>query len=90
MRVILYERTLPDGRQISVLLMIFTFRICIGDPEGDYEDGWCYPHDLGMREVLEIADSWNGIGDPPDGWVKHLGSGRRRRNGDPMREYVER
>lgn len=87
--MILYERTLPDGREISVMLMVFNFRVCIGDGLC-YDDGWCYPHSLGRDFVLEAADSWNGIGDPPDGWIKQLSTGRRRENGDPMREYVER
>lgn len=33
-------------------------------------------------------ETWNGKGDPMDGWVRHLGSGRRRPGGDPDREFV--
>lgn len=87
--VIVYERQLPDGRIITVLAMIFNYRIAIG--EGwEYSDGWCYPRDLGKAFVLAAAQAWDGEGDPPDGWIKHLGSGRRRTDGDPAREYVER
>lgn len=88
--MILYERVLPDGREISVLLMIFSYRICIGDDYGyGYSDGWCYPHGLGSAFVIAAAESWDGTGDPADGWVKHIGSSRRRPNGDPAQEYVE-
>lgn len=87
--MIVYERQLPDGREISVTLLIFNYRICIGD-HSTYDDGWCYPHTLGKAFVLAAARAWDGEGDPPDGWIKHLGSGRRRTDGDPAREYVER
>lgn len=31
--------------------------------------------------------TWDGTGDP-DGWIRHLGTGRRRPGGDPSKEYV--
>lgn len=87
--MILYERDLPDGRQISVLGMIFNFRLCIGDGKTAYDDGYCYPQDLGLPFVLAAAEEWDGTNDPADGWTKHIGSGRKRPGGDPTKEYVD-
>lgn len=86
---ILYERDLEDGRVVHVVQMLFSRRICIGDGTG-YSDGWCYPNDLGAVFVVTAAELWDGEGDPPDGWIKQLSTGRRRWGGDPAREYVER
>lgn len=87
----LYERVLDDGRQIDLCPMTFgKVRLCIGEApcsEHGYEDGWCYEDPIGG---LEAAESWDGEGDPPVGWHRHLGSGRRRPDGDPEREYVRR
>lgn len=85
--MILYERELPDGQQISVVQMIFSRRICIGGPYC-YDDGWCYPNDLGLLFVVAAAEEWDGEGDPPDGWIKQVSTGRRRPDGDPAREFV--
>jgi hypothetical protein len=87
--VILYEKDLPDGRQVCVMLMIFNFRITIGDDLTVF-DGWCYPQDLGKEFVISAAESWDGEGDPPDGWIKQISTGRRRKNGDPNQEYVQK
>lgn len=88
--MILHQRELEDGREITVVQMIFTRRICIG-PAGElcFDDGWCYPNDLGALFVVAAAIAWDGEDDPPVGWVKHIGSGRRRKNGDPNQEWVE-
>lgn len=82
----LYEKELADGRVIVVYRMLYTTRICIG-PSGwqVYDDFWCYEAEL---LALAAAASWDGEGDPADGWIKHGGTGRRRPNGDPTKEYV--
>lgn len=88
--LILYERELADGRVVSVNTMLFSYRICVSSFPLTYDDGWCYPHDLGREFVIAAACGWNGQGDPADGWIKHLGSGRYRAGGDPRRETRQR
>jgi hypothetical protein len=90
MGVILLERDLPDGRTITVMLMLFGYRICIGDGLLFFTDGWCYPLDLGQAFVMAAAKAWDGNGDPPDGWIKQLSTGRLRAGGDPARETIDR
>lgn len=34
-------------------------------------------------------EKWNGDGEP-QGWERHLGTGRRRPGGDVAKEYVEK
>lgn len=56
--------------------------------------GWCYAQ--GDRRPLEhllgviaAALAWDGEEDTePDGWIKEVGTGRRRPEGDATREYV--
>lgn len=86
----LYERTLADGRVVSVEQMIFNRRVCISSFPLTYDDGWCYPGDLGVAFVVAAAKAWDGDGDPPPGWIKQVSTGRRRHGGDPAREYVAR
>ena len=78
---------LDDGRAIVVYQMIFTARVCIGpDDSQTYDDAWCYDN---VAQACEAVLEWDGNGDPPDGWHRHIGSGRRRPGGDPEKEYVE-
>lgn len=79
-------RTLEDGRVVVLYPMIYTTRLCIGPAESPcYDDAWCYP-DVGTG-LLAFA-TWDGEGDPPEGWTRHPASGRRRPDGDPAQEYV--
>lgn len=81
----LYVREIDDGWVICVLRMAFSDRVCLGRIEDTftYDDGWCYP----VRALaLRAAQTWDGKGDPPDGWIKQLSTGRCRRDGDPKRE----
>lgn len=81
----LYTRELDDGREIVVYQMLFTARVCIG-PAGapHYDDAWCYDT---AAQAIEAAKIWDGEGDPPVGWHRHIASGRRRPNGDPEKEF---
>ena len=87
----LVSRLLDDGRELTVYPQIFTTRLCIGDPELNvYDDAWCYHHPF---DALVAAAEWDGEGDPPGPWHRHIGSGRRREydsNGEVLREYVQR
>lgn len=82
------HRELDDGQVLAVYPMIFTTRLCIGTIDTwafGYQDAWCYPSPVSA--LLAMA-TWDGEGDPPDGWTRHIGSGRRRPDGDPKQEYV--
>lgn len=83
----LAERELPDGRVIVVYPLIMgTARVCIGPAGADfYDDAWCYATPV---EAIAACEAWDGEGDPPVGWFRHIGTGRRRPDGDPAREYV--
>lgn len=78
-------RDLPDGRVAYLTRMIFTWRLCVSDPDDfcGYDDGWCYKD---FAVALEALKQWDGTGEP-QGWHRHPGSGRRRPDGDSGREY---
>lgn len=84
----LYRRELDDGREIVVYEMLFTLRLCVGPVGEGYERAWCYePSPKYGVTALEAAIVWDGEGDPPDGWIKEVGTERRRVDGDPAREF---
>ena len=69
----LFQKTLPDGMLLTVYPMLFNDRLCVGPPEAwHYDRGWCVPKGMGV----EIAQSWDGQGDPPH-WIKEVGTDRR-------------
>jgi hypothetical protein len=78
---------LPDGRAIAVYpLLMGTVRVVIGGiGDGGFDDAWCYAVPMAGRAA---ASAWDGKGDPPTGWFRHVQSGRRRPEGDPEREYI--
>lgn len=55
----------------------------IGDRFG-YDDCFCYATEAKARAALA---AWDGHGEPA-GWFRNPKTGRRRPDGDPMREYV--
>jgi hypothetical protein len=83
----LYCRFIDDDREIVVSRMTFgKARLCIGDRGAmGFDDGYCYAN---PALALAAALVWTGIGDPLDGWHRHLNTGRRRINGDPDQEHV--
>lgn len=85
-------RALEDGRELVVYPMLpGQHRLTIGDQGSQiYADAWCYPNVVYTAEALVM---WDGQGDPPGPWFRHIGSGRRRRFneiGDVVEEYVLR
>jgi hypothetical protein len=56
--------------------------------------GWCYaqrdqPFFEHLLRVIAAAITWDGAEDTePEGWIKEVGTGRRRPDGDASREYV--
>jgi hypothetical protein len=80
-------RKLADGRLLCVYPMTFgKARLCIGPDDGySIDDAWCYEN---PQLAIAVCYDWDGKGDAPLGWHRHIGSGRRRPDGDPEREYV--
>jgi hypothetical protein len=84
-----YVTRLDDRRWVGVTAFMFTHAVVwgwIGDPHAVHEERWCYPT---PAQALTAAHTWDGTGDPADGWLRHLPSGRRRTNGDPATERIE-
>jgi hypothetical protein len=78
---------LPNGRWMAILPLMFTYAIVTGrtgDTSG-YDNRWCYPT---LAQAVVAIATWDGMGDPPDGWIRQPGTGRRRPDGDPAAEYV--
>lgn len=81
-------KTLPDGRIVELMRMLFNYRIYIrqpGDPFG-YDDCWCYQSRIDAGAAF---DTWDGEGEPP-GWNKHPTTGRWRGDGLPGSEINQR
>jgi len=73
-------RKLPDGRIAHLVPMIFNVRLIVAteraNGSGCIDDGWCYDKTVAGEAVLALA-TWDGVGDPPGPWKKHVTSGRR-------------
>jgi hypothetical protein len=80
-----YRRELEHGRVLHLQQASSNARLSVsrvGLPV--FEGEWCYPnHTDGWRAAL----GWNGWRDPPDGWIRHLQTARRRKDGTPESEY---
>lgn len=81
-----YARDLGDGRGVWVMPMMFgNGRLVVGGLDGMFlDDFWCYD-----SVVMACAHAivWDGVGEP-EGWKRHIRSGRHRPDGDPTKEYV--
>lgn len=81
--------TIGEHGECGLIRFLYTTGIVSGLNEWGYEDRWCYrTYEDAYRALMEWKDSPE---DPePDGWHRHPGSGRRRTNGDPKTEYINR
>lgn len=83
----LHERALPDGRGLFLMHMLGNnLRIGISPPNDrvNFSAGYCYhDHDAAWRCAL----GWDGQ-DEPEGWYRHLQSGRRRPDGTAASEFI--
>jgi hypothetical protein len=63
-------RALPDGRELVVYRMLFTWRLCLGD-QGSmvYDRHWCFPV-AEFETVRAVVESWDGDGEPPGPVIK--------------------
>lgn len=77
--------TLPGGREWIVYRDVFTYRMLIGRPDLGWGDD-VYDF-LTLSAAVEAGELWDGEGEP-SGWHRHPPSGRRRPDGDPLREYT--
>lgn len=83
--------TLPDGRIISVEPYAYSQAklgiSCFPPLEklGVYFDNWIFPTQV---SALNAALTWDGYGEP-NGWWRHIATGRRRSGGDPRKEYIQ-
>lgn len=83
-------RELDDGRCLVLYPMTFgKARLCVGPVGSSFlDDFFCYANpELGLLALMK----WDGHGDPPDGWHRHLASARRREVGafgETLREWV--
>lgn len=48
-------------------------------------DRWCYDD---PEIAIRCFEAWDGQGDPPDGWIKHVNTNRCRPDGDPNKETI--
>lgn len=83
----LHIRVLKTGR-IAYLLpwRVGGVQLSVGAGDGYFKDTWIYDveqSDAGWRAAL----GWDGQGEP-EGWYRHVQSGRRRPEGDPAREFI--
>src|SRR5262245_7028281 len=86
----LLVRALPDGRQLTLLhWRAAGLQLSVGRG-GFYTDTWIYDAEQGLTEAgWRAALGWDGEGEP-EGWWRHVQSGRRRPEGDANKEYVQR
>lgn len=59
--------------------------VVIGAPDGYRGEHYWYRD---SRLAWLVAWFWDCQGEPPDGWVRHTPSNRRRPEGDPSREII--
>lgn len=84
---LLSVKELSDGRIACILPLIYTGAIVITTRENyqtSIEERYCYHS---VKEVTQALAAWNGTGEP-EGWHRHIPSGRRRNGADPMQEYI--
>lgn len=80
---------LPNGDWAGVTEMSFgKGRLCIDIHPFGYEQGYCYE---AVGAAIASLATWNPVTeDEPLGWFRHINSGRRRTDGDPSKEYIQR
>ena len=78
-------RMFADGRDAAIVRLAYTHAIIADLTERRSGDRRCYTRYDNARRALA---AWDGAGEP-NGWFRQPGTGRRRPDGDPTREYVE-
>lgn len=63
-------RALPDGRELVLYRMLFTWRLCVGDQGArTYDRHYCFPVG-GFDRARDVLETWDGVGDPPEPFIK--------------------
>lgn len=90
----------PDGRlegtvafsssgnlEMTIRKRMYNVMLTVGPAgEGWYSTHWCYDK---VEDAVEALEEWDpAIQSEPDGWFRHVSSGRRRPGGDKNQEYV--
>ncbi len=83
-RIITTAKPLGDGRWLCVERMIFHWDLVVCDPAWVL-DRWSYETAVATRQAWM---EWDGTGDAPGPWTRHVGTRRRRLHGDPATEEV--
>ena len=74
---------LPNGEFACIFKFAYTYAILFAMTAWGYEQRWCYHSYESARQALT---AWNGEGDP-EGWHRHMPSGRRRN--DTGAEWID-
>ena len=90
------RRTLPDGRGVEVVPLIFgRARLCVWSwwdaagegPRVGYDDVWDYDD---PTVAIAAMHAWSPPAQAePAAWMRHAGTRRYRPGGDPTGEYVK-
>lgn len=65
---------MPDGSYAGLFQFMYSWGVVAGLHMYGYEDRWCFH---GYDKAKAALDAWDGE-DEPQGWHRHLNSGRRR------------
>lgn len=67
----------------EICRMMFDYRIIKTDGF-IVNDNWCYDSEEAAVAALDSIEE----GKEPEGWFRHIETGRRRPDGDPSKEYI--
>lgn len=76
----------PNGNNACINRLMFTHAILSELTEIYHGDRWCYHS---YEDAKAALDAWDGEGEP-NGWHRHPTTGRRRPDGEPSKEYINR
>jgi hypothetical protein len=85
----LWVEPLADGRVLTLLPWNGSgYQLSIGTFGLGWDDSWIYLAEM-EAAAWRAALGWDGEGEP-EGWYRHPASGRRRDDGDPRMEYIQK
>ena len=90
-----YFKDLEDGTWIMGERLMFHWMVIRGTYDGILEglpgmyfDRWCYDTEANAGAAVSLFPVNPPADYEPDGWHRHLGTHRRRPNGDKTQEYI--
>lgn len=81
-------RVFPGNTGVYVIDKLFTVGVVIGTIGSPmFDETWCYED---RPSALAAVAAWDVDGGQvePEGWHRHIRTGRRRPGGDPTKEYI--